>query len=319
MALCFTPESASNLRYHGSGSAKLEPVRLSDGRYAYSESALTDRRFAVQRPLLKAGSVEDDSTLTFLGAEEINDVDSGVIRLTIDGHACYLSAEMAAHAFSIPATNVYRFELRKDEANWYDLANNNRRSEIGMFNSVESFAKGETVWWSSSFVIGPDHEPFDAGGTNHNALVQWKPMTFPVNGGHPVMVANLSGGNFEIYTRSDDAAPPNNKVTHYSAPRPVDGTVHNLVLTATLGEQTIDSGHITVWLDGAQIVDADTSIGHYNEPNTTEYMFTRFGMYQTNVPSPCTIYHANPEWGTADLSARISTPLAVSTPPGGWV
>jgi hypothetical protein len=25
------------------------------------------------------------------------------------------------------------------------------------------------------------------------------------------------------------------------------------------------------------------------------------------------------EWGAADLSARVSTPLAVRTPPGGWV
>lgn len=38
-----------------------------------------------------------------------------------------------------------------------------------------------------------------------------------------------------------------------------------------------------------------------------------------NVSDPAVVFFANMEWGTADLSARVSTPLSVVVPAGGWV
>jgi hypothetical protein len=85
-----------------------------------------------------------------------------------------------------------------------------------------------------------------------------------------------------------------------------------MVISGLLGQ----SGHITVWLDGTQIVNADAPIGYYNDDGGARALaYPHWGLHQTNVDAPSVIYHANMEWGTADLSSRVDTPLPVMTPP----
>ncbi|MCV7303084.1 heparin lyase I family protein [Mycobacterium barrassiae] len=233
--------------------------------------------------------------------------------LVIDSQPMSVSAVEKDYAFSIPARDVYRFEVRNNDFGWSgDEANNNRRSEL--VSKGEKYNSGETLWSSFSFVVGPDHLPFDADGEipspYHHIIHQWHSVD-TVAGRSPLFAIELRDGDFIVSTRSDDD--PSRNVIHYSKSRPTDGVAHNVVVAGLLGRD----GHLDVWLDGKRIVDVDTAIGYYNDDGPLAY--PHWGIYQHNVDDPAVLYHANIEWGRADLSARIVRPLAVVKPPGGWV
>lgn len=300
MAICLTAAQAANLRWRGFRSSRLLPVPLSDGRYALSERTLSDPRFALYRTALAAGSVEADVGLTF--------VDDDTFRMTVDGKPVRLGAVDKDYAFGIPATNVYRFEIHTDDFGWEgDKANNNRRAEL--VSDGATYGAGETLWSAFSFVVGPQHIPFDPAGSvgGHNMIHQWHSVDIEV-GRSPVLYIDMGSGNLTVQTRSDANAPTLTPVTHYSAARPADGQVHNVVISGLLGP----TGHLNVWLNGTQIVNADTPIGYYNDDaGARDLAYPHWGQYQKNVDAPLVIFIANPEWGTASLSARSTTPLSV--------
>lgn len=303
MAICLTGLQSLNLRYRGQfPDSKLEPVKLSDGRYAVSEATISDRRFALFRTQLSAGTVEANSGLTTAGDNDLYvPVDSKSLRV--------FSAEKD-YAIATKATGVFRFETRSGDFGYSgDGANNNRRSE--MVASGFTYGAGETLWVSFSFVVGPDHVPFDpAGAVNgqHNIIHQWHSVD-TTNSRSPVCNIELNSGNLEVNTRSDSTGSgPTNKVVHYNSARPTDGTPHSVVISGLLGQ----SGHLNVWLDGAQILNLDTPIGYYNDDaGARDLAYPHWGIYQKNVDDPAVVYHANIEWGTTDLSARIAAPLTV--------
>jgi hypothetical protein len=235
--------------------------------------------------------------------------------LTIDSKPMYLAAPPAPYAFSIPAPSVYRFELHaNDFASRVDSRLGNRRSEL--ISEGDRYGSGVTLWTSFSFVVGPSHGPFDVA-RGHNIIHQWHSVDTAAEGRSPVVDVELVDGKLEIVTRSD--ATDDNGVTEvvrYSATRPPDGVVHNMVISGLLGQ----SGHVNVWLDGTQIVNTNAPIGYYNDDGGARALaYPHWGLYQSKTDAPTVIYHANLEWGTTDLSARVNTPLAVSPPPGGWV
>ena len=82
-------------------------------------------------------------------------------------------------------------------------------------------------------------------------------------------------------------------------------------MQATFGE----NGHLNTWINGSQVVDTDTPIGYFTDltdgSGRTILGYPQFGLYTANQPDTDIVYHANPEWGTSDLSARISAPLSV--------
>jgi hypothetical protein len=309
MVVCLTGEQACNLRYRGISPSQLQPVRLDDGRYAVGEGTLNDRRLAEQRPLLLAGSIESAS-LDAAWDERI--------RFTVDSKEVFLLSPPTPHAISIPSSNLYRFECRHNEFGWVnDEEHDNRHNEL--IGNQDTFALGETLWSSFSFVVGPEHAPFDYSdytvtGVMHNTIFQWHAAGTSESGA-PVLSVEMVEGNLEVWTRSDaDLAGPNSGAqVRYSVARPTDGTVHSIVIQGTLGE----FGHLNVWLNGSQVADTDCPIGYYNTPGETCYI--DWGIYQRNVDDSTIMYHANVEWGTADLSARIANPLSVATPAGGWV
>jgi hypothetical protein len=238
--------------------------------------------------------------------------------LTVDSKQMRLWAVPAPYAFSIPAPNVYRFEVHANDFGWPgDSENSNRRSELAARDRY-AYGPGATLWTSFSFVVGPAHAPFDAG-SKQNTIHQWHSVDDPPHedGRRPVLQVELLDGKLMIRTRSDATGDDGDTdVVRYSAARPSDGVAHNMVISGLLGR----SGHLNAWLDGTQIVNTDTPIGYYNDDGGARALaYPQWGIYQTNVDPPAVIYHANLEWGTNDLSARISNPLAVNTPPGGWV
>lgn len=225
--------------------------------------------------------------------------------LTVDSKPMRLYAAPVPYALTSPAENVYRFESRKNDFGWSgDAENSRRRSELASVG--DKYGPGETLWTSFSFVVGPEHAPFD-GGKKHNMIHQWQSVQDTRVMRRPVLWVKLADGKLYIITRSYDAT-----VVRYSAARPADGVIHNMVISGRVGKP----GHLKVWLDGMEIVDTDAPIGDYK---ANPLVYPQWGLYQNNVEDPTVIYHANMEWGTNDLSARVSTPLAVNTPPGGWI
>lgn len=236
--------------------------------------------------------------------------------VTIDSKPMDLSAISAPYAFSIPATDVYRFEVHANDFGWPgDSKNGNRRSEVVSVDRYE-YGSGATLWTSFSFVVAPAHSPFDGGPSRHNTIHQWHSVDHE-KARRPGLQVQLLGGNLVIQTRSDIAGESGETgIVRYSATRPADGVPHHMVISGTLGR----SGHLNVWLDGTQIVSTDASIGYFNDDGGARALaYPHWGIYQTNVDPPAVIYHANVEWGTIDLSARVRDPLAVTAPPGGWV
>lgn len=304
MPLVVTPETAANLRYRGQYDfAKLAPQRLTDGRFALSENTVTDRRFALQRPILQTGTVEP--AVTYANSEEV--------RLTLSGKQVYLTAAPTAHSFGIPASNVHRYELRHDESGYSgDAANGNRRSELVAGFPGDRYKSGETLWVAFSWVVA-NPGGFQPGGLPLNVLSQWHSVDVEVSRS-PVFTFGFANGNLGVSTRSDATGTASQ--SHYSQPRPADGQVHHTVIRGLLGQ----AGHLDVWLDGVQIVNVDTPIGYYNDDGgTRELAYVHFGMYQNNIGEPTVVYTMNERWGTTDLSSLIASPTPVNVPPGGWV
>ncbi len=307
MALVISPEVAANLRARGEYDfAKIAPQRLSDGRYAISEGTLTDRRFARQRPLLLAGTIEPTEGLSFANSDEI--------RLTIDGKLTYLTAASKAHSFGIPSPGVHRFEVRHDESGYSgDARNGNRRSELVAGFAGDRYSAGETLWVAFHWAIGVGSGGFQAGGLPLNLLCQWHSVDVETSRS-PIFGIGFKDGNFGISTRSD--ATGTEAINHFSMPVPAAGTLHHTVVAGKLGQQ----GHLRVWQDGQQVVSKETPIGYYNDDGGARALaYVHFGMYQNNIGVPTIVYTANERWGTTDLSGMVAAPTPVSVPPGGWV
>jgi hypothetical protein len=321
MAIVLTDVQAANLWFRGSFSdAKLRPSRLTGSpiRYSLPEATLLDGRFVNFYPQLREGVIEPDSGMTFSSNENLE--------VAVDGTAMRLSSAIIVqsqdaeevskdYSFAIPLEDTYRFEVRtNDFAFRNDQRNDRRRSELVSVGDVS--AAGATLWNSFSFVV-----PTGSAASfnlpislyDRALILQWHYPDQPGSAGtRPVLTVELNEGNLEIVTRSDAAARA--AVVHYSQPRPADGTPHNIVISGLIGEV----GHINVWLNGTQIVDADTPISYYLTP-TNGLAYTQFGIYQNNVADTAVVYHANVEFGESSLLDRVSSPLAVSVPPGGWV
>ena len=230
----------------------------------------------------------------------------------VDSQPMRRQAATRDYSFAIPAPNVYRFEVRKNDFGWRgDKANNNRRSEL--VSEGDRYYSGQTLWSSFSFVVGPEHGSFD-GRSEHNQITQWHSVDTDIKR-RPVFDIQLKGGNLVVTTRTETNKSELGNV-HYSYLRPRDGVVHNVVVAALLGEE----GHLDVWLDGTRIVDVETAIGYYNDDDGTRALaYPHWGIYESNVDDPAVVYHANIEWGLRQLSDRVAKPLEVTRPPGGWV
>jgi hypothetical protein len=312
MALVFPAWQALNLLNRGVlKGRRLYPTRLKDWTYAVNEAALTDRAFAPQRNILKTGVVTPDSSLVM----PTDSFDPSVFWIKFNNQTCYVQTAPKDYAITMPSQSMFRFEVRGGDSPWSgDKTGNRRRSEC--ISADILYNAGQTVWTSFSFVVTiKGAASFDTMFANfipinRTTVFQWHaPVT--VSGG-PFMNCELNQGKLEFVTRSPVTGPAE-VVTHYSQPRPTDGVVHHVVMRATLGA----AGKFTVWLDGTQIVDTNTPIGFYDVPGPIGY--PQWGIYQPNFDVPAVIYHANVEWGTTDLSSRITNPLPVTVPPGGWV
>ena len=295
--------------------AALWPRRLNDGQYALPESVLTDPRHARWRSLLQAGTITAVGSLTFQAPVDSAAsgysvlVDSKEMLINI-GTPWYSYGVPGPDLFDIPATNLYRFQVfHNNDPNSADYTHNRRRVEFSTSDSA-GYADGTTVWAAWSTILTDIRAGFQ--GNNGGIIHQWHnhhSSTAP----YPPYWMGFSGGNLSVSSRSSADGSAH---THYSQPwNPATGTAVNFVEQITFGA----SGHINVWKDGTKIVDVDTPVGYYSE-GLPVIAYPVWGNYMDNIDTTNdVIYHANIEFGTSSLSARVASPTSVSTPPAGWV
>ncbi|MFI2838567.1 heparin lyase I family protein [Mycolicibacterium sp. PDY-3] len=242
-------------------------------------------------------------------------LDTSTQQFYVDSHPMHLSASRTPYSFTTPSARLYRFEVRHNDYGWRgDERNGTRRSEL--VSSGVRFKAGETLWTSFSFIVPADQASFhaDSGGDGYSLIHQWHSVDGDDGPRGPVFGVELTGGNLNIITRSDRGG-PGVKVTHFSMHRPIDGVPHHIVASGALGKD----GHLTVWLDGTVVVDGATPIGYYRDDGGDRALaYPHWGIYEKNIREPAVVYHANIEFGIGDLSSRITRPIHVEKPAGGW-
>lgn len=295
--LLLTRAQALGVRNRSSSGSTLLPRPTNDGRYAVSDATLTDAAHTAVASTLSAAT---SGTATLL------DVDD---RIYVDGKEMRISTARESWAITEPSAGVFRHEIR---ANSYgsgtDSPNKTRRSEIIAAGSGYAFSSGETVWASWSSISG-DHPGTDNASTTLGLIHQWHSVDTTVARG-PVIGVDISAGTLTIITRSDAelTGSDGTKKVRYSTTVPAKGVVTNFVLQATLGQ----SGHLTAWINGSQVYDAAIPIGYYNDDAGARALaYPHWGIYTANLNTTDVMYHANIEWGTTDLTARIASPLSV--------
>jgi hypothetical protein len=295
---------------------RLEPRPLTDGRYAVSQSVLTQPGYEAAKPLLSAWT-NTTTPLTYA----LNLTGSGNPAFNGSGHR--LAVNVGGKFFhqlgrrsslTMPHPDVFRFEVReKDQAFAADVENiiagkphPMRRSEIV---SRDYLYSGNTIWVSFTLVLGDTTPALDTAAAPAALVLQLHAI-----GGYPILGLhgfNGTGGKMELYTASSASTwgPGEGKpVYHWSAPQPGKGVKTNFVMQTTLGQ----AGHVNLWVNGTQVLNKDAPIGYYAEAEP-RLAALHFCLYQEDQPDTHVVYHANTEYtiNGASLAARITAPLSV--------
>lgn len=290
----------------------LRPLRLTDGRYALPESVLTAPEHARWRALLSQGTIVAAGSLTF----DTTDPDdfyfttpSGVMMSLYTGGALPATFGYPAPSlFDVPSPGLRRHEARYNpDVNSADHGHLRKRVELLQY-SPAGYVSGDTVWASWSTIISDQRAGFDQAA--NTIIHQWHQHPSSALAS-PILDVTLNSGVLAINTRS--SATGTTTQNRYTGSTPATGVLTHFVIKGVLGY----SGHLTVWIDGAQVYDGAMPLGYYSE--SLPYLARiQSGIYMDNTRSVDVLYHANLEFGTTDLSARVDNPLPFPGTPEGW-
>lgn len=209
-------------------------------------------------------------------------------------------AEAKAASYAVQRHTVFdqmRFEVRSGDK-WASDGSGVNRSEMDGFPA--EYPKGVTLWGAYSFAIEPGlpgspdayigqlHQTTETG---YSAL-------------DPPFAFHLVGDTLKIDTRTDNGSPPSGNpsaVTRYSF-KPARGRWYNVVFKIKI--DPAGTGLLSVWIDGVQVVNLTSIATGYNSVGN----YWKFGVYRTAETVTFAIRYANMEFGTTDLTARITAP-----------
>lgn len=284
--------------YTGDRTRLFDPQLLADGRYAVPESCFHDPLTYPKRSTLLAGTVQ-----ALTPGDFASDARAGML---IDDKLMYVYMDRVPWAFQEVATNVFRFELRQgDQGDKEDNPSRLHRCEVV---SISVPPRNSSVWQAYSVMLEAGN-PFTTNGQCY--INQWHGYDEDVGYGRsPPLCFDYGNNQFRIISRSDASIDPGtlsgNDVVQYTGASPTRGVYTNFVINAKFES----AGFLKVWMNGTQIVNYTGPIGYYNDTNGT---YVQFGVYARQAPDTPVPRIANPEWGTTDLSARISSPLPIAT------
>jgi hypothetical protein len=298
-----TFEQAVNVRYRSTKGHALVPRRLADNsHYCVPDAAATDTSHAAVSSVLGAGT-----TVTPVAADFAADTEfTGAFGSRLVTH----SSAKVARALSSPAPGVFRFELQaNDFSSLSDASSNgNRRSEL---TDKVSFSAGDEVWQSWSFVVGAQHDGLLPTGSQ-GIIMQMHSVDDHVPVGRtPPLTVDCSEGLVKLITRSSAELSTDGYSgvlkLRWSDALPAVGVVTNIVLHSIWGA----SGHLDAWVNGVSVFSGDIPLGYYAEAPAMPLATPHYGLYTHAASTTDVMYLANLEWGSADLSARVSSPLPV--------
>lgn len=217
----------------------------------------------------------------------------------------YVTEADAAKSYAVQRHANYdqvRFEVRSGDK-WASDSVSVNRAELDGFPA--EYPKSVTLWGAYSFVIEPGaagspdayigqlHQTAEAGYTSLD----------------PPLAFHLVGTTLKVDTRTDNGTPPAGNpsaVTRYSFD-PVRGRWYNVVFKINI--DPAGSGALEVWIDGTKVVNLSGIATGYNAAGN----YWRIGVYRNAETVTFALRFANVEFGTTDLTARITAPKALTT------
>jgi hypothetical protein len=303
-------QSAVNARaLINAGRARLEPRLLTDGTYALPEEVRTDPAYTAAVSTISSWSTGTPDLSAYVPIPDPVTLAPEFL-VQVNNKLMYHGGRQGSLTMPDPA--VFRFQIQaNDFAASTDSANQNRRSEL--IAAGPNRGIGASTAWSAFCLILGDHPGLTKVRSGPLGLVnQWHSVDTSI-ARSPVLGVDCSNNVMSILTRSSASLSGGDgvAVTRYSTSIPVKGGKTYFVLQATFGS----SGHLNAWINGTQVVNVDCPIGYYTDltdgSGRTELGYPHWGLYTRNQSETDIVYIANPEWGTVDLSSRISAPLAV--------
>lgn len=207
---------------------------------------------------------------------------------------------------------LYRFEVRASDR-WVDESQSAtvERSELaGPGDATDPATFNAPVWTAYRFkievgavstarwvVLGDWHVRPDPADT----AIMSSPWQFELLAGD-ILVFDMNGSTEKPVTTMSP--------THFlwRSPRPVPrGQWHSVVSVARFDWNPKGDGGVTVWLDGAKIVDYKGPFGY----NTARPPYFKFGIYRAAAPETLVVDYANIETSRSSLASRIAHPLRV--------
>jgi hypothetical protein len=209
-------------------------------------------------------------------------------------------AESAGRPWSVQVAratpaDIVRFELRPGDQ-WDEDRGAESLQERSQLDGYKTrWPSGADIWGAYSFFI----EPGAAYRAEWNAIIQMQGTRI-----RPFHV-HFNGEIFRVVTEHFNAESKPTIVAR-SARAISRNTWHNVVFH--LREDANGKGRLEFWLNGLKIVDYAGSIGASDGE-----VFWKFGPYRGFGPiaAPFAIQFANMQVGTADLTARIKSPLSI--------
>lgn len=293
-----------------SGGIRLSPLLLTDGSYALPAEIASNARFAAALPFIAGWATATPAPSDYV--PQISGQLTAQLELLVNGKTMRHVGRPAG--LTMPASNVFRFETHvNDFAGTFDSNNANRRCEIVSDDPATRGVGAGTLWSSFCVILGNTPGLTKTRSGPLGAVHQWHSVDTSI-GRSPPFHIDCSNNVMQIITRSSASVDGNSNglaVQQYLGTIPAKGVRAFFVVQGTTGA----SGHLNVWMNGTQIVNVDTPIGYYTDltdgSGRTELAYPHWGLYTRNQGETDVVCIANPEWGTASLSARVDTPLSV--------
>jgi hypothetical protein len=210
---------------------------------------------------------------------------------------------------------VFRFEVRSGDR-WVeeqgDVSDGRERSEVYGFSEENGSVVANDLWMSFSMLI-------EKGAANRSlsslycSLMQIHSApneSDPLDVSPPIMLDYL-GDRLRLRTLHSSQSPvitnPSPQVDRYTMPDVPRGVWINFVFRTRFSQTS--AGQLQLWVNGTSTVNlSGINIGYVGRS-----AYPKFGIYRNNGLSqqPLAVRFCNMEFGIANLTGRILTPLAI--------
>lgn len=268
-------------------------------------------RAARRRPVIPVTNVSawaGPATATTLGGPAtVNPVAlTDATDITIGGRQYRVQSPDLAHSFASdtdPTPTYSRFEIRGGEQWANDVANFGDGRQRCELRDLDDFTANVDWWMAGSVRVTTNSWKNSASG--YNIITQYHQDSL----GSPPLALDITQGTFTIRTRGNTATPvvQADPIDRYTQTWTHNGQWVHFVIQSRFSTATAN-GLLNVWMNGAPVVNlTNIALGY----NSTNGRYQKHGMYRSGHTDTVVVEWANREFGTANLTSRITSPLPV--------